>query len=116
MRVNTWILKPADVTAIRQHSPAWQVQDTIGKHPASCRQCGGTILKGEERLTFRLTALQSVLLTGHHRESAGHVHVKCGGRHERDERAWRRSVDIERVELDSIVSFAHTLQNVRETE
>ena len=34
----------------------------------------------------------------------------------RDERAWRRSVDIEQVELSSIVSFAHTLQNVRDTE
>jgi len=77
-RVNTWVLGASEIAAIRQHSPAWQVQDTIGKHPASCRQCGGTILKGEERLTFRLTALQSVLLTGHHRESAGHVHVKCG--------------------------------------
>jgi hypothetical protein len=75
-RKNTWILGATEISAIRGRSPAWQVRETIGKHPASCRECGNTIGKGERRFMFQLTALRSVLITGHHRQSSGHIHAK----------------------------------------
>jgi hypothetical protein len=41
--------------------------------------------------------------------------IKAAVRARRDEKAWEKSVHIEGVELNSIVSFAGKLQNVKGT-
>jgi len=87
----------ADIEAF--HLPPLQVKDSDPRTDGYRRKFGGQCVE--------LDALPPSELRRR---------IKAAVRERRDERVWEKSVHIERVELDSIVSFAEKHQNINATK
>jgi len=71
----SWTLQPRAIAWVRERKPSWEVRETIAKQPATCRECGATIQKGERRLTFTLKGKAEW-----DSPNIGHIHFEpCGG-------------------------------------